>query len=230
MCSALFENCGLSLNMKLSNLQSGSLENSPGQGMTASGYMLWNTEESWTPKIVQNQDNYRALSCKTRALVRRDEESCVRFTKEINDPLNADDLQSVYHAPKRPHFKPVTQVSAVHKAEGCFISDMDEQRAWWAEYFGELYLGYLPSKHPQTGDLWVVDIDPPIHETPPSPKKVRSCSKVKGRKGSCCFEHQCWAAQSLRSHDRRFPAILTVVNNRVPYLLSGSGGWFSLFG
>ena len=61
-----------------------------------------------------------------------------------------------------------SQVSAILTADGCFVSDSDEQMVRWAVYFEQLFAVDPPSGQLQTARLQTLDADPPIDETAPS--------------------------------------------------------------
>ena len=58
---------------------------------------LGSIEKSHTDKLAGNQDQYRALSHRTRTLLRRDKERYVRsLTEDVEGHLNANELQPAY--------------------------------------------------------------------------------------------------------------------------------------
>ncbi|XP_050735881.1 uncharacterized protein LOC127008208 [Eriocheir sinensis] len=152
----------------------------------ASMETLENIEESRGARLAGNRDQYRVLSCRTSALLRRDKERYVRgLAEEVEGHLNANDHQPAYRALKKLRSKSSSQMSAIRTADGCLVLDMDGQRAHWAEYFEQLYMADPPrGQLPVTG-LQVADADPPIDESPPSLGEVREAvAKLRGGKAS----------------------------------------------
>ncbi len=53
-----------------------------------------NIEESRSARLAGNRGRYRALACRTRALLRRDKERYVRsMAEDVEGHLNANDLR-----------------------------------------------------------------------------------------------------------------------------------------
>ena len=60
---------------------------------------LESIEESRTARLAGDHDQYRALSGRTRTLLRRDKERYVRvLTEDVECHLNANDLRPAYRA------------------------------------------------------------------------------------------------------------------------------------
>ena len=124
------------------------------------------------------------LSRRTRALLRRDKERYVSsLAEEVEGHLNLNDLRSVYRVLKKLRSKSPSHLRAIRTADGCLVSNMDRQRARWAEYFQQLYMADPPSGQLPTTGLQVADADPSIDESPPSLDEVREAVvKLRGGK------------------------------------------------
>ncbi|KAG0698159.1 Protein spinster [Chionoecetes opilio] len=145
-------------------------------------------EESRAARLAGNRDQHRALSRRTRTLLRRDKERYVRsLAEDVEGHLNANDLRPAYRALKKLRSKSPSRASAIRTADGRLVSDMDGQMARWAEYFGQLFTVDPPTEQLHTTGLQAVDADPPIDETAPSLTKSERRSKVEGWKGSWCL-------------------------------------------
>ena len=83
---------------------------SPRGGFT-SVETLERIEESRAARLPGDYDQYRALSLRTRALLRRDK---------------TNDLRHAYRALKNIRSKSTFQVSAIRKVDGCLVSDAGE--------------------------------------------------------------------------------------------------------
>ena len=102
---------------------------------------LESIEESRAARLAGDHDQYRALSCRTRTLLRRDKERYVRgLAQDVECHLNTNDLRLVYRALKKLHSKSTSQESPIRTADGCLVSDADGQMARWAEYFEQLFM------------------------------------------------------------------------------------------
>ncbi|KAG0713027.1 Transposon TX1 uncharacterized protein [Chionoecetes opilio] len=143
-------------------------------------------EESRAARLAGNRDQHRALSRRTRTLLRRDKERCVRsLAEDVEGHLNANDLRPAYRALKKLRSKSPSRASAIRTADGHLVSDMDGQMARWAEYFGQLFTVDPPTEQLHTTGLQAVDADPPIDETAPSLDEVREAvAKLKGGKAA----------------------------------------------
>ena len=152
----------------------------------ASAETLDSIEKSRAARLAGNQDQYRALSCRTKTLLRRDKESYVRsLAEDVEDHLIAKDLKPAHLALKKLRSKSTSQVSAIRTADGCLISDVDGQMAHWAEYFEQLFKVNPPSGQLQITWLQVVDADLPINEAAPSIDEVKEAvSKLRGGKAA----------------------------------------------
>ncbi|MEL6802745.1 MAG: reverse transcriptase domain-containing protein, partial [Bacteroidota bacterium] len=175
---------------------------------------LANIEESRAARLTGSRDQYRALSRRTRALLRRDKERYVRsLAEDVESHLNANDLRPAYRALKKLRSKPTSRVSSVRKADGCLVSDMDGQRTRWAEYFEQLYTVDPPSEQLRTDGLRAVDADPPIDEAPPSLDEVREAvARLRGGKaaGVCSISAELLKAGG-EAVTRGLHAVLTAV-------------------
>ena len=69
--------------------------------------------------------------------------------------------------------KSTSRVSAIRTADGCLVSDADEQMAHWAEYFEQLIKVNPASGHFQTSGLMVMNTDLPINEAALSIDEVK---------------------------------------------------------
>ncbi|MFV0264558.1 MAG: hypothetical protein ACK5JN_19375 [Kluyvera sp.] len=156
------------------------------RGGFASEETLENIERSRAARLAGNRDQYRALSRRTRALLRRDKERYVRsLAEDVEGHFNDNDLRPAYRALKKLRSKSPSRVSAIRTADGCLVLDMDGQRARWAEYFEQLYRADPPSRQLPTAGLQMVDADPPIDEAAPSFDEGREAvARLKGGKGS----------------------------------------------
>ncbi|KAG0720902.1 Transposon TX1 uncharacterized protein [Chionoecetes opilio] len=143
-------------------------------------------EVSRAARLAGNRDQHRALSRRTRTLLRRDKEKYVRSLAEgVEGHLNANDLRPAYRALKKLRSKSPSRASAIRTADGRLVSDMDGQMARWAEYFGQLFTVDPPTEQLHTTGLQAVDADPPIDETAPSLDEVREAvAKLKGGKAA----------------------------------------------
>ena len=96
----------------------------------ASVEMLKSIEESHAARLAGNHDQYRALSHRNGALLRRGKESYVMgLSEDVECNLNAHDLRPAYRALKKLRSKSTFQVSAIRTADGCLVSDADGQMA-----------------------------------------------------------------------------------------------------
>ncbi|KAG0714738.1 hypothetical protein GWK47_013555 [Chionoecetes opilio] len=143
-------------------------------------------KESRAARLAGNRDQHRALSRRTRTLLRRDKERYVRsLAEDVEGHLNANDLRPAYRALKKLRSKSPSRASAIRTADGRLVSDMDGQMARWAEYFGQLFTVDPPTEQLHTTGLQAVDADPPIDETAPSLDEVREAvAKLKGGKAA----------------------------------------------
>ena len=156
------------------------------RGGVASAGTLENIEESRAARLAGDRARYRALSRRTRTLLRRDKERFVRgLVEEVEGHLNVNDLRPAYRALKRLSSKSTSRISAIRKADGCLVSDIDGQLARWAEYFEQLFMAEPPSGQLQAAGLQVLNADPAINEAPPSLDEVREAvAKLKGGKAA----------------------------------------------
>merc|ERR1712035_263168 len=105
------------------------------------------------------------------------------LAENVKSHFNANDLRPAYRALKKLRSKSPSQVSAIRTADGSLVSDMDGQRARWAEYFEQLYMVDPPSRQLLTTGLETLEVDPPMNETPPSLDEVREAvAKLRGGK------------------------------------------------
>ncbi|KAG0715480.1 Craniofacial development protein 2 [Chionoecetes opilio] len=143
-------------------------------------------EESRAARLAGNRDQHRALSRRTRTLLRRDKERYVRsLAEDVEGHLNANDLRPAYRALKKLRSKSPSRASAIRTADGRLVSDMVGQMARWAEYFGQLFTVDPPTEQLHTTGLQAVDADPPIDETAPSLDEVREAvAKLRGGKAA----------------------------------------------
>ena len=141
-------------------------------------------EESRAARLAGDHDQYRALSRRTRTLLRRDKESYVRsLAEDVECHLKANDLKLAYRALKKFRFRFTSQVSAIRTANGCLVWDAGGQMARFAEYFEQLFMVDLPSGQLQTAGLQTLHADPPIDETTPSIGDVKEAvAKLRGGK------------------------------------------------
>ncbi|KAG0717388.1 Craniofacial development protein 2 [Chionoecetes opilio] len=87
-------------------------------------------EESRAARLAGNRDQHRALSRRTRTLLRRDKERYVRsLAEDVEGHLNANDLRPAYRALKKLRSKSPSRASAIRKADGRLVSDMDGKMA-----------------------------------------------------------------------------------------------------
>lgn len=99
------------------------------------GETLASNTENRSVRLTGSRDQYRTLSCTTKALLRKDNERYVKgLAEDIESHLHGNDLRPAYRALKKLRSKPATQVSTIGK-----ISDMNGQRTRWTEYFELLY-------------------------------------------------------------------------------------------
>ncbi|KAG0730078.1 Cysteine protease ATG4D [Chionoecetes opilio] len=147
------------------------------------------------------QDQYRALSRRTRTLLGRDKERCGRrLAKDVEGHLNANDLRPAYRVLKKLRLKSLSRACAIRAADGHLVLDMDGQMARWAEHFGQLFTVDPPTGQLHTTGLQAVDADPPIDETAPSLDEVREAvAKLSGGKaaGVCKIVISVWSFSKL---------------------------------
>ena len=131
---------------------------------------LESIEESRAARLAGNHDHqYRALSRRTGALLRRDKERYVRgLAEDVVCHLNANDLRPAYEALKKLRSKSTSQVSGIRTADCCLVSGADGQMVRWAEYFEHPFMVDPPSGQLHTAGLQTLDADPSIDETAPS--------------------------------------------------------------
>ena len=92
----------------------------------ASAETLDGIEKNRAARLAWNRDQYRALSRRTRTLLRRDKERYVRnLAEDIEGHLNSDDLKPAYRALEKLRSKSISQVSAIRTANYCLVSDAD---------------------------------------------------------------------------------------------------------
>ena len=171
---------------------------------------LESIEESRTARLAGNHDQYRALSCRTRTLLRREKERYVRgLAKDVECHLNADDLRPAYRALKNLCPMSTSHVSAIQTANVCLVSDADGQMARRAQYFEQLFTADPPSGQHEIAGLQTLDVDPPIDETAPSLDDVKEfVAKLRSGKvaGICNI-----SAELLKAMIRGLHSVLTVV-------------------
>ena len=153
----------------------------------ASEETLRTIEESRAARLAGNLDQYRTLSRRTRALLRRDTERRVReLAEDVEGCFNANNLQPAYRALKKLRSKSTTQMGTIRTANGQIVSETDEVRSRWAEYFEQLYMAEPPSRQLSLAGVQMAAADPPVDETPPSLAEVRKavgklkCGKAAG--------------------------------------------------
>ncbi|KAG0729222.1 hypothetical protein GWK47_030777 [Chionoecetes opilio] len=140
-------------------------------------------EESRAARLAGNRDQHRALSRRTRTLLRRDKERYVRsLAEDVEGHLNANDFRPALRALKKLRSKSPSRASAIRTADGRLVSDMDGLST-----LGSCSRWTLQLSSFTTTGLQAVDADPPIDETAPSRRSQRGCSKVEGWKGSWCL-------------------------------------------
>lgn len=180
----------------------------------ASEETLENIEESRAARLAGDRGRYRVLSRRTRALLRRDKERYVRsLAEDVEVHLNANDLRPAYRALKKLRSKSTSQVSAIRTADGRLVSDMDGQRARWAEYFEQLYMADPPNGQLPVAGLQMAEADPPIDEAPPSLDEVREAvARLRGGKapGVCNISAELLKAGG-EAMTRGLHAVLTAV-------------------
>ena len=152
-----------------------------------SGETLDKIEESRAARLAGDLEQHRNLTRSTRASLRRDKERYVRgIAEEVEGHFRANDLSPAYRALKKLRSKSTSQVSSVYAADGRrLVSDPDEYRARWAEYFEQLYMADPPTQQlPVAVALPPVPI-PQINEDAPSIAEVRmAVSKLKSGKAA----------------------------------------------
>ncbi len=119
----------------------------------------------------------RNLARSARASLRMDKERYVRgITEEVEGHFRANNLSPAYRALKKLCSKSTSQVSSVWTTDGRLVSDADEYRARWAEYFEQLNMADSPTRRLPTAGAQVVAADPQISEDTPSATEVRMAS------------------------------------------------------
>lgn len=87
------------------------------------------TERNRTARHAGNQDCYRALLHRTRALLRRDKGRYVRsLTEEVEGYFNVSDFQPSYWAQKKLCSMSASWINGISAADGFIMSDMDGQK------------------------------------------------------------------------------------------------------
>ena len=125
-------------------------------------------------RLAGNRDQYRTLSRKTRACLRRDKERYVRgIAEEVEENFIVNDLRPAYRALKKLRSKSTPEVSSIRTADGQLVSDTEGFRARWAEYFEQLFRVEPPSSRLSLDGVRVAAADPPINVTAPSLAEVR---------------------------------------------------------
>ena len=109
----------------------------------------------------------------------RDKERYVRsFAEDVEDHLNANNLNPAYRALKKLRSKSISRVSAIQTADGCLVSDVDVQTAHWAEYFEQFFKVNPPSGRLQTtgldDDAWINKAATSIDEVKEAVAKLSS--------------------------------------------------------
>ena len=90
--------------------------------------MLYSIEKSRTARLAGSRDQYRALSRRTRTLLKRNKERYVRsFAEDIEGHLNANYLKPAYRALMNLLSKSTSRLSGIQTADGCLVSDADGQ-------------------------------------------------------------------------------------------------------
>ncbi len=116
-------------------------------------------EESSAARLAGNLGHYRTLSRQTRALLRRDKERYVRtLAEDVEGCFNANNLRPAYRALKKLHSKSTSQTSTIHTADGRIVSDVNEVRSRWAEYFEQLYEAEGRTSKPTAILSWCADV------------------------------------------------------------------------
>ena len=129
---------------------------------------------SRTARLAGDRVQYRTLTRRARAHLREDKESYVRgIAEEVEDNFNANFLRPAYRALNMLRSKSAPQVSSIRSADGRLVSDAEEYRARWAEYFEQLYRVDPPSGQLPLAGEQMAAADPPIDVTAPSLAEVR---------------------------------------------------------
>ena len=153
------------------------------------GEMLNIVEESRAARLAGNLRQHRNLTRSAKALLRRDKERYVRgIAEQVEGHFRANDLSPAYRALKKLRSKSSPQVSSVRTADGRLVSDANEFRARWAEYFEQLYVADPPVRRLPLADVQPVVANPPIDEATPSIAEVRmAVAKLKlGKAAGVC--------------------------------------------
>ena len=87
--------------------------------------------------------------------------------------LNTNNFKPVYRALKKVRSKSTSRMSAIRTADGCLVSDADEQMPCWAVYFQQMFKINPPTGWLQTTGLQVLNADPSINQAAPSIDKVK---------------------------------------------------------
>ena len=155
----------------------------------ASEETLQAIEESRAARLAGDLDQHRTLARRTRALLRRDKERYVKgIAEEVEGCFHMNNLQPAYRALKKLRSRSTPQTCTVRRADGRIVSDADEVRARWAEYFGQLYMVEPPSRQLSVAGVQMMTADPPVNEAPPSLAEVREAvNKLKwGKAAGIC--------------------------------------------
>lgn len=94
-----------------------------------SGQTLANIEESHAARLTVNRDQYRALSRRSSALLRRDKDTCQESLEDVEGHVYDNDLRPPYRAVKKLCFMHAPQASTLHKAYGRLVLNMNGQSA-----------------------------------------------------------------------------------------------------
>jgi sorting nexin-29 len=117
---------------------------------------------------------HRQLRRQARAALGSDKERWVRgIAEEVEKRLFSSGSQPAYQALKRLRSKPPSRVISVKTADGRVLTDPDECRTRWAEYFQQLFVAAPPATQLNTSGIAIRAADPPISTAPPSLEEVR---------------------------------------------------------
>ena len=118
--------------------------------------------------------------------MRINKERYVSLSREdVENHLNANDIDPTYRALKKLRSKSISRLSAIRTSDICFVTDSDEQMVRWCKYFQQLFKVNPPTGQLQITGLQMVDADPPINEAPPYIDEIKEAvAKLRGGKAA----------------------------------------------
>lgn len=127
---------------------------------------------------------HRQLRKQARKSLRDDKECWIRgIAEEVEKHLFSSGSQPAYQALKRLRSKSSSHEISVKAADGSVLTDPDECRTRWAEYFQQLFAAAPPAAQLNTSTAVIQIADPPISVAPPTLEETRlAVNRLKGGK------------------------------------------------